>query len=693
MIDEAHVWIEGALNSQQPDGWFGPGADRTGAATDLKGRDDLWPNMIMLFCLQTYYDRTGDARVIELMTKYFRYLDALPESKLLVGFWPSMRGGDQLYSILWLYNRTREPWLLDLAKKTHAHTARWDEDVINWHNVNVAQAFREPAVFALLSKNPADLAATERDWLKTRSLFGQVPGGMFGADENARPGFNGPRQAIETCGMVEEMLSDEILAAITGNTSWGDRCENVAFNSYPATMTADLKALRYLTAPNQPQSDHANKSPGIQNAGDMYHMNPHSHRCCQHNNGHGWPYFTSHLWYAAPGDGLAAWLYAPCEVHAKVAGGRDVRIVETTRYPFEEQVELTFSLASPTKFPLLLRIPGWCENAQIVINGEKDSTTLPAGRIARLDREWKNGDKLVLALPMKVRVHSWNENRGFASVSHGPLTYSVAIQENYQRQGGTDDWPAWDVFPGSPWNYGLMLGNGDPAASIKMVRGAWPTDDQPFRAEGAPIKLTASAKRIPNWKLDPRGLVQEVIESPVRSDEPEETITLIPMGAARLRISAFPVIGDGPQAHEWPERPAFAANASHCFAHDTTDALFENSAPTQSREMKGPRFSWWDHRGSSEWLEISFAKAQNVSALEVYWFDDTGIGACRVPAEWKLFYREDGQWKPVETADSFGVKIDQFNKVSFKTVNTNALRLEVKLQPEFSGGILRLRVK
>ena len=67
----------------------------------------------------------------------------------------------------------------------------------------------------------------------------------------------------------------------------------------------------------------------------------------------------------------------PCEVRGKVAGGREVRIVETTRYPFEEQIEFAFSLASPTRFPLLLRIPGWCEGARIAVNGEEDPTALP----------------------------------------------------------------------------------------------------------------------------------------------------------------------------------------------------------------------------------------------------------------------------------------------------------------------------
>lgn len=557
MIKEAHAWIEAALDSQKPDGWFGPDKGRTGVATDLKGRDDLWPNMIMLYCLQSYHERTADPRVPELMRKYFRYLSEVPEDKFLLGYWPSIRGGDQLYSILWLYNRTGESWLLDLAHKTHRKTARWDivtdtpgKEIANFHNVNVAQAFREPATYWMLSKDAKHLNATEQVWRKVRDLYGQVPGGMFGADENARPGHTGPRQAIETCGIAEEMLSDETLIAITGNPVWAERCENVTFNSLPAAFTADMKALRYLTAPNLPQSDHGNKAPAFENEGDMLHMNPHSHRCCQHNAGHAWPYFTEHLWYAAPGNGLAAYIYSPCAVTAKVGDGADVRISEHTKYPFEERIEFHITLSKRVSFPLYLRIPEWCDDASIELNDTRSKLKFPPGKLAKIERAWRSGDKLVLNLPMKIAVGEWSKNRGTVSVDRGPLTYSLYIKEDYKRHGGTDAWPAWDIFPASPWNYGLV--NPNPAA-FKVFKRQWPADDQPFHAEHAPIALQTKARRIPNWTLDAKGAINEVVDQPVKSKEPEEVITLIPMGAARLRMSAFPVFdNNSPKAKEWP---------------------------------------------------------------------------------------------------------------------------------------------
>ncbi|MCP5516314.1 MAG: glycoside hydrolase family 127 protein [Verrucomicrobiales bacterium] len=690
-IAAARVWIEGALNSRQPDGWFGPGEGRAGVATGLKGREDLWPNMVMLFCLQSYYDQTGDERVIELMRDFFRYLLAVPEDRFLPGYWPKMRVGDQIYSIYWLYNRTGDEGLLELVHKSHRHAARWDERIINWHNVNLAQGFREPALYHVLTHDPRHLEATEFVWTKLREIYGQVPGGMFGGDENCRPGYTGPRQAIETCGIVEEMLSDEIMLAITGDLRWADRCENAAFNSMPAAFTADLKGLRYLTAPNQPQSDHVSKSPGIQNGGPMYCMDPHDHRCCQHNAGHGWPYFAQHLWYATPGNGLAAVLYGASEVNAKVGDGVAVTIVETTRYPFEETVAFRVTPTEAVRFPLFLRIPGWCAKPRIALNGKSVKVKARAGAYVRLDRVWQSGDEVTLELPMSVDVTTWTRSWNTVSVSRGPLTYSLEIDEDYVRAGGTDEWPAWDIFPASPWNYGLELAGRNPAKSFEVVQAGWPADDQPWTTASAPVLLRAQGRRIPEWQLDEKGLVMEVQASPVRSVEPVEEITLIPMGAARLRISAFPVIGSDKEAHTWETPVMPKVRASHCHDGDSLAAVADEKSPASSDDHSIPRFTWWPRKGTAEWIEREFDTPQKVGKVGVYWFDDTGRGGCRVPASWTLLHRVDGAWKPVANDGGFGVAKDRFNEVTFAPVTTDALRIEVQLQPEMSGGILEWR--
>jgi DUF1680 family protein len=544
MIKESHEWIEGAIASQKPDGWFGPDAERRGVATDLVGRDDLWPNMIMLFCLQDYYEYSGDKRIIQLMERYFKYLQSVPEDRFLIGYWPKHRGGDLLLSVYWLYNRTGERALLELAEKVHRRTAAWSTGLVDWHNVNIAQGFREPATYAMQSGSPTDRQASYDNFANIRRLYGQVPGGMFGGDENCRPGYTDPRQAIETCGMVEMMFSTETLAWITGDPLWADRCEDVAYNSLPAALTADMNALRYLTAPNMPLSDKQPKNPGLQNGGPMLLMSPHNHRCCQHNWGQGWPYFAQHQWYATSDHGLAAMFYNSCNLEAKVADGRTAKIAVETHYPFDESVRIRVVNVDRCVFPIYLRIPSWCQLPQIKINGQAIDVDAKPVNFVRLQRYWQSGDNIDVVLPMDVELKRWPENKNAVSIQRGPITYSLRIGEEYRRAGGSDRWPEWEILPTSAWNYGLVISEGNRAASFELAKREWPAADQPFTLEATPLELRAQAKRIPQWKLNEQGLVEPLPPSPVRSAEAVETVTLVPMGAARLRISAFPVIGE-----------------------------------------------------------------------------------------------------------------------------------------------------
>lgn len=551
-IAEAKVWVEGALRSQRPDGFFGPrGRGAKATVESTKGKYDLWPNMVMLDCLQSYHEFTGDPRVLEFMRRYFRWELSVPEGEFLPPFWQQQRAADNLASVYWLYNRTGEPWLLELASKIHRRTADWTGGIASWHNVNAAQAFGGPTTFYQQSRDTKHLDASYRNYRTIRGSFGDVPGGMWAGDENSRPGYSDPRQAVETCGMVEMMLSTERLLTVTADPVWADRCEDVAFNSLPAALTADFKALRYLTAPNMAVSDRRSHSPGIENGGPMFCMDPHDHRCCQHNAGHGWPYLAEHLWLATGDNGLAAAFPLASRVKARVGDGTEVTVSAVTHYPFSESVDFAVSTPKVVAFPLYLRVPGWCATPQVAVNGEAVGVAGRPGTYLRIERTWSDGDRVRLRLPMKVAVRTWRQNHGSVSVERGPLTFALKIGERSVRSGGTDAWPAWEIQPSTPWNYGLVLPGDEPAASLRVVERPWPASNVAFTPEGTPIELTARGKRIPEWRLDAFGLVAPLQSSPVRSDEPVESITLIPMGAARLRISAFPVIGEGADARRW----------------------------------------------------------------------------------------------------------------------------------------------
>ena len=551
MKKETMIWINAILKSQKENGWFGP------EVRSDNGNLDFWPNMVVLFTLQNYYEYTHDVRVIPFMTNYFRFELAVPDKEFLSSYWENSRGGDNLYSVYWLYNLTGDKFLLDLAQKIHRNTANWEQEstLPNWHNVNIAECFREPATYYMQTGDSDDLKATYNDYFLIRRTFGQVPGGMFGADENARMGYIDPRQGTETCGFAEQMTSDGILTRITGDPMWADNCEDVLFNSFPAAFTPDMKALRYITCPNQVTADDKNHSPGIANNGPFLAMNPFSSRCCQHNHGHALPYYLENLVMASNDNGLAAVMYNACVTKAKVGDGTEVTLTEDTRYPFEQEVRFTLNTPQKVSFPIYLRIPGWCEQASVQINGKRLTVNASPDTFIRIDRKWSDNDQIKLELPMRLSCRTWQINQNSVSVNYGPLTFSLKIAEKYKKISNTKSaigdskwqktadpqkWPAYEIEPESPWNYGLLLDKNDLSASLKIVHKKWPKDNFPFTLSTVPIEIQARGQRIPSWGIDQYGLAAVLPSYPVNIQTPVENITLIPMGAARLRISAFP---------------------------------------------------------------------------------------------------------------------------------------------------------
>lgn len=545
MLDEAKLWIEAILKSQREDGNFGP-------YTEVNGSQDFWPNMIALWILQSYYEYTNDARVIDFMTRYFHFQLNVPDEHFLKSYWENSRGGDNLWSVVWLYNRTGDSKLLELADKIHRNTADWTKstELPNWHNVNVAQGCREPATYYLFNGDRRFLEASYNVQSLVRRTFGQVPGGMFGADENARMGFFDPRQGTETCGFAEQMASDEIMLLITGDPYWAENCEDIAFNSYPAAFMPDYKSLRYITSPNMVISDSENHKPGIDNAGPFLAMNPFSSRCCQHNHGFAWPYYAEHLMLATPDNGAAAVLFNTCEAHMKVAEGKEIVIREKTDYPFDTRISFTVDTNDESvKFPFYIRIPKWTKNATCEVNGQ-EFVVEESGSYLCIDREWNDGDTVVMNFPMEISYRTWQVNKNSISVDYGPLTLSLRIAEKYVEKNSTETaiwdsqwqkgadaslWPSYEIYPDSPWNYALQV------ESVKLKeRNPLKHDVNPFTQENVPLVFEASGRLVPDWKVDEYKLCGVLPYENVTKSEELEKLELVPMGAARLRIASFP---------------------------------------------------------------------------------------------------------------------------------------------------------
>jgi hypothetical protein len=226
---------------------------------------------------------------------------------------------------------------------------------------------------------------------------------------------------------------------------------------------------------------------------------------------------------------------------------------------------------------------------------------------------------------MEVMLTKWAKNNDSVSVNLGPLTFSLRIGEEYVRAGGTDAWPAWEIIPAPPWNYGMVVDEKDPGASFEIVRKPWPTSGQPFALDDAPIQLGAKAGKTPNWKEDYVGLADRLQPGPVKSAEPLETVTMVPVGAARLRLAALPTIGDGPDAHvrALPAEPT--ASFHRGGGRDPIAAINDGRVPNSSYDKKTPRLTWWSRSqfGRKQWVQQNLAGEATVAACEVCWFDET----------------------------------------------------------------------
>ena len=541
---KTNKWVEWSLTHQRADGQFGPAKN-----------DDWWPRMVMLKVLTQYGEVTGDPRVVPFMTRYFHYeLTNLPRRPLRD--WGRYRWQDNVVSVLWLYNRTGDNSLLALARLLHEQGYDWEaqfrdfrytakttrailgpkhqgpppDAAMQTHGVNNAMALKASPVWWLITGNPADRAALDRQ-LALLDKYHGLPNGMFSGDEHLAG--TDPSQGIELCAVVESMFSYEEALAILGDPRLGDRLERVAYNALPATLSNDMWSHQYDQQPNQIACDRAHRQWSTNgDDSNLFGLEP-NFGCCTANLHQGWPKLTSSLWMESADGGLFAAAYAPSEVRT-VLGGQPVTVEEATSYPFDGKLDFIVHLRHARRFPMTFRVPVWAHAVTLNLNG-KPYRTSDAG-LMRIDREWQNGDRVSFTLPLQPRVSHWFHQA--AVFERGPLVFALPLDakwselKTYAEKSGD-----WQLASTKEWNYAVELGSCDAKA---MERPVGPT---PFDAHNPPVIMEVRGRLLPEWTVSEHS-AGPVPLSPVKGSGPLRPLTLIPYGAAKLRITAFPYLSE-----------------------------------------------------------------------------------------------------------------------------------------------------
>ena len=539
-------YIDHIVTHQRPDGWYSPYPEDA-----VTKRYDLWAILLANKMLVQYHEATGDERVLKAVGKSLRaMLDGLDRTPLYD--WGKYRWFEGLISVFHVYEKTGEPWLLDLGRKIHAQRFDYDAfykgvDILaptprrglwKWakHVVNTGMAPKGSALAWRLGVPEADPSFPARMIGILDRHHGQVTG-MFTGDE-CLAGKN-PVQGTELCAVVEFMYSLEILLSVFGDPVFGDRLERVAFNALPAPFSPEMWAHQYDQQVNQVQCtlnpDHMWTTNGPES--NLYGLEP-NFGCCTANMHQGWPKFAAHLWMKTPDEGLAAAAYAPSEARF-TSRGVPVTAKMETDYPFRETLKITVRPDRPARFPLFLRVPAWAEGATVRVAGGKEEVLKP-GSFHRIEREWKGPVEVALRFPMRPLI-GLHYNEALA-IERGPLVYALKIDETWSRINA--DKPLrelphgdFEVRPAAPWNYGLLLDEKNAADGIRFEER--PVGERPFSPEGAGMAAAVKGRRIKTWKMA-HGWAAEFPPGLAESDEPLEDLTLIPYGCTNIRIAEFP---------------------------------------------------------------------------------------------------------------------------------------------------------
>jgi uncharacterized protein len=539
-------YIEYIVVHQREDGWFSPYP-----LDAVSKRYDMWAILLANKMLVQYHEATREDRVLKAIVKSLAAMrDGLERTPLYN--WGSYRWFEGLLSIFYAYEKTGEPWLLDLGRKLRTQGFDYREfyqgaDVTvptprrglwKWgkHVVNTGMATKASALSWLLDRRDSDRVFGLRMIELLDRYHGQVTG-MFSGDE-CLAGKN-PVQGTELCAVVEFLYSLEILSSVFGDPKFADRLERVAFNALPAAFSPDMWAHQYDQQVNQVQCtinpDHMWTTNGPES--NLYGLEP-NYGCCTSNMHQGWPKFCAHLWMKTADEGIAAVAYAPSTARFE-SRGIPVSLALDTDYPFREILKITVQAERPVRFPLVLRVPAWADGATLKV-AERSDVALRPGTFHHVDRQWAGKVELSLRFPMKVQT-TLRYNEGMA-IERGPLVYSLNPGEPWPRVNADKphrELPHGDfeVLPSTPWNYGILVDEKDPATSFKFEER--PVGERPFSPEGAGMAVKVNGKLLKNWRLA-HGWAAEFAPGLQESNEPIQELTLIPYGCAKIRVTEFP---------------------------------------------------------------------------------------------------------------------------------------------------------
>ncbi len=527
------------------------------------------------------------------------------------------------------------------------------------HSVRAAYLYTGMADVAALTGNMDYIRAIDAIWDDTVGTKLYVTGGIgaSGGNEGFSEPYELPNQTAycETCASIANIYWNHRMFLMHGDARYIDVLERTLYNAALSGVSMDGDRFFY---PNVLESVSGHeRSPWFACA------------CCPSNVARFIPSMPGYV-YAHKDHDVYVNLFVGGDATIQTADNT-VTLTQQTEYPWDGRVTIRVEPQKSETFSVCVRIPGWARNeavpsdlyrfegtvkdeAVVRVNGRRISPPTEKG-YARIERQWDSGDTIELRLPMPVRRIVAHEavkaTRNRVALQRGPLVYCL---EGHDNDG--------------------------------QVLSLVISDDARFKAQHRRDLLGGVTVVTGRARAAKRTVAEDVVLTR------EQPFTAIPYYAwahrGRSPMTVWPARVPEAARAEPADTLAYLSKTTASFVHKSLPAVTDQVLPADSADASGGQLDFWPRKGTTEWLQFEWDRKHPVSHVKVYWFDDSNHGGCRVPQSWRVLYRDRaGRLQPVRTSDAYGTEKDQFNEVTFETVETDAIKIEIVLDKDWSAGV------
>lgn len=445
---KAEKWVNEVLSYQRVDGYLGTYTETDNLFDDY----NAWGTYCGMNALMAYYEATGRTDVLTAVHRCFLWF-----CNNWVGDRKTRYGGVSITEgMMRCYHHTGDRRLLQFCEDYYAFLSKNDlfdlsldamnSDQLHYnsnHGAGYANHIGQPAEVYTGNGDPHYLKASINAFRKCKSKVVHITGGITCESEYLVP--LGSNVETEYCGFAMYLKSLAELSRITGDTIYGDEMERVAFNGAQGARKKDERAIAYLTSPNQV---FATSSSSYADGLHQVYAPCVPVSCCPVMSVRILPEFICGMVLTDvtddPTGEIDGDLYFAAYAPVNIIHGR-MHIDVVTLYPFRDHIDFRISLADPLEKTLHFRIPAWCNNAALSINGETQAVECIPATYTQLKHIWADGDVITLRLPMEVRISKMNDSDRSSlypmAVEYGALVFALPVPER---------WEAWDGKPVSP---------------------------------------------------------------------------------------------------------------------------------------------------------------------------------------------------------------------------------------------------